>query len=285
MSEEKTGLPRRFHRSDSLNRFLGGTSMRHILGAGFLLKPGSRGYHHLDAPDHYAGVLVLRGRGRYVDWTGREHELRPGSFFQRVPGRKHSSDQVPDGSWAECFVRMGAGLFEELHHMNAMDADRPVLQPGISLPVVLRFEDLVQKLKRAREHQLPGALAQAIALLTDIYTLDRGRSKLKPEQRLVEEACHSLSRNLSERLSMPDLARELGCGYERFRKLFRSHVGVSPGEYRIRRRIEWACSLLAAGDTSVKDVAYQLGYPDAFSFSKQFRRVVGVPPLHVLQTR
>ena len=66
--------------------------------------------------------------------------------------------------------------------------------------------------------------------------------------------------------------------YERFRKVFKERVGMSPGDYRIRRRVELACRLLVQERIPAKQVAYDLGYADEYCFSKQFRKFIGVSP-------
>ena len=65
--------------------------------------------------------------------------------------------------------------------------------------------------------------------------------------------------------------------YERFRKVFRARMGVSPAAYRIRRRIDRARELLVGG-VSVSRVADELGYANPFIFSAQFKRLVGASP-------
>src|SRR5437870_4439594 len=44
---------------------------------------------------------VLRGRGRYTDWEGRTYPLHPGTFFQRLPGKHHSTWFDPQSDYAE----------------------------------------------------------------------------------------------------------------------------------------------------------------------------------------
>jgi len=72
----------------------------------------------------------------------------------------------------------------------------------------------------------------------------------------------------------------LGLSYSRLRNLFRSTYGISPGDYRIQVRIEQACALLETTRHSIQQIADLLGYTDAFTFSKQFKKRIGVAPHH-----
>ena len=71
----------------------------------------------------------------------------------------------------------------------------------------------------------------------------------------------------------------LGVTYDALRRTFARVYGQTPGQYRARCRAGRAGDLLAAG-RSVAETADALGYPDAFTFSRQFRRQIGRPPSH-----
>jgi len=61
-------------------------------------------------------------------------------------------------------------------------------------------------------------------------------------------------------------------------RLFRRCHTVTPGEFLIRARMDSARGLLAASVFSIKQIASQLGYADAFCFSRQFKARTGLSP-------
>ena len=276
-------LPERLLRRRSVYRTLRGASRAQIVGSGFLLKPDRSGWHIDHRRDEYSGVLVLRGSGEYLDADGRRYPLSAGSFFQRLPDRKHSTLHETDGSWAECFVALGRELFDAMVAQRCLRPDAPLLNPGLSLGTVERFEVLCTELESSAGRELPHVLLTIHALLVEVLDLDLRGNRQDQHADMVEEACRLLSRDLEQRLSVPALASRLGVGYERFRKIFRERVGTSPGDYRIRRRLDRARAMLVAGEMSVKEVAFALGYPNAFAFSRQFAKFAGAPPSHFLR--
>lgn len=84
-------------------------------------------------------------------------------------------------------------------------------------------------------------------------------------------------------LDLPTLAEVSGLGEQQFRRLFKSVFMVAPSRYITSVRVGRAKELLdsdgaAAQDATVEEIARQLGFSDADTFSRCFRREVGVSP-------
>lgn len=75
-----------------------------------------------------------------------------------------------------------------------------------------------------------------------------------------------------------DLAREVGMSRSAFFDRFSRTVGVTPMDYLLTWRMALAKSLLRAGKATLDEVASQIGYRSASTFSTAFSRHVGLPP-------
>ncbi|MGK3987708.1 AraC family transcriptional regulator [Sorangium sp. So ce136] len=87
-----------------------------------------------------------------------------------------------------------------------------------------------------------------------------------------------LSEVHESRLSIEDVARQAAISPYHFIRQFEAVFGVTPHQYRIRRRLELAKQLLAAGQHSVTDVCMEVGFSSLGSFSALFAQRIGVPP-------
>ncbi|WP_437744254.1 helix-turn-helix transcriptional regulator [Sorangium sp. So ce302] len=87
-----------------------------------------------------------------------------------------------------------------------------------------------------------------------------------------------LSEVRESRLSIEDVAREVAISPYHFIRQFEAVFGVTPHQYRIRRRLDLAKQLLAAGHHSVTDVCMEVGFSSLGSFSALFAQRIGVPP-------
>jgi AraC-like DNA-binding protein len=62
------------------------------------------------------------------------------------------------------------------------------------------------------------------------------------------------------------------------RKIFEKKFGVSPKEYMISLRMEYAKQLLSSGEVGVAEVAQMCGYAEPCHFSREFKKRFGISP-------
>ena len=73
------------------------------------------------------------------------------------------------------------------------------------------------------------------------------------------------------------LARAAGASRSEFAERFACFVGIPPMQYLAKWRMQLASSLLA-NDANIASVAAEVGYGSEASFSRAFKKMVGVPP-------
>lgn len=95
----------------------------------------------------------------------------------------------------------------------------------------------------------------------------------------IDRAVEVLRGSLDSRLTLADLADAVGYSPFHLARLFRSVVGVPPGEFRRALRFEWAKQLLLRTDLSVTDICFEVGFDSLGTFSSRFSKLVGVSPL------
>lgn len=78
--------------------------------------------------------------------------------------------------------------------------------------------------------------------------------------------------------STEKLAKLLGLNKSYFIRFFKKHVGVSPMEYLLKRKMEEASKMLLFSSVRISDIAAALGYSNCHHFSSQFKKHFGLPP-------
>lgn len=94
----------------------------------------------------------------------------------------------------------------------------------------------------------------------------------------VGEALRHIDDHLGEDLPNDLLASRCGFSDDHFVRLFRRHVGQTPAQYVLERRITTAAQRLVFSTDSIDTIAEDCGFPDRFYFSRVFRRRMGLPP-------
>jgi AraC family transcriptional regulator len=82
-------------------------------------------------------------------------------------------------------------------------------------------------------------------------------------------------------LTNPDIktvARESNMSEFHFFRCFKQVFGVSPYQYMLNKRLEYASLLLSENDLLISEIARKCGFPDLFTFSKAFKKKFGVSP-------
>ena len=74
------------------------------------------------------------------------------------------------------------------------------------------------------------------------------------------------------------IAQKLHYDYPYLSKLFSDAEGITIEQYSIQQKIERVKELLAYGELTLSEIAYQLGYSSVAALSGQFKKVVGVTP-------
>lgn len=83
---------------------------------------------------------------------------------------------------------------------------------------------------------------------------------------------------LSENIRLADLAQVLDMSPFYFSRLFEKSLGITPHQYLIQQRIEYAKQLLRETELRIIDIALMCGFSSHSHLTKQFRKLTGVTP-------
>jgi AraC-like DNA-binding protein len=97
----------------------------------------------------------------------------------------------------------------------------------------------------------------------------------------IAGAVEAATRDMSRAPSIAEMARSAGLSVSRFKAKFKEQLGMPPGEYVLRRRIDAARAMLERGETSVTEVAYALGFSSSQYFATAFKRFTRARPRDV----
>jgi AraC family transcriptional regulator len=94
----------------------------------------------------------------------------------------------------------------------------------------------------------------------------------------LRRAIEHIHDHLEERPTLSDLAGAVNLSPYHFARLFKQSTGRAPHQYVIEARVEEAARLLRAGNLSVGEVAYRVGFADQSHLTRHFKRRYGLTP-------
>ena len=84
--------------------------------------------------------------------------------------------------------------------------------------------------------------------------------------------------HLEDKLSLADLATQVGLSLHHFGKAFKITFGRSPWKYVTEQRILRAKKMLLHGGRSITEIALDLGFSSPSHFADAFRKIAGTTP-------
>jgi len=87
-----------------------------------------------------------------------------------------------------------------------------------------------------------------------------------------------MEQHITSSLSLEELIEISGMSASTLTRAFKRSTGLSPISYHLRMRIDRARTLLQDTQLTITDIAYELGFNDSNYFTRQFRKIVGIPP-------
>jgi AraC-like DNA-binding protein len=229
----------------------------------FWLIDGSAEFTRGGSTRTVSGAAIVGPESLYSgEWRGswRAFALRiaPAYLAEMIPHR--SSLARINGAWE---IRLGQDDEQVIMALRAVQADFRCKTPVGSL-----FRDsIAQTLVSYLFARYRGS---------DIHAAATGRG-LSP--RNMRRICEYIDANVSQRLTLEMLAREVNMTVCNFSRQFKASKGIAPYQYVLQRRIELAKDQLRASNSvSIAELAASLGFYDQSQFATTFKRHVGMTP-------
>lgn len=134
----------------------------------------------------------------------------------------------------------------------------------------------------AHRCRVAAAVWEMIAIIADVARKSSDGSKAIDN---FQRARVRLSTNLNAEVEIQALAKEMGISTDHFIRRFKQRFGVSPKAWRTQAKLSHAAKMLRSGDCSIKSLAFDLGFEDSYSFTRAFKRYLGVLPSDLREGR
>ncbi len=243
---------------------------------GYEFRCGDRGGYHLH--------VILAGRG-ILNVNNTEYPLHRGQMFVTKPGEQTWYRADEKEPWVYCWMTFDGTKAEKYIESTGMSQGINwrdcYADPREYYTFVKEILDRPE-MSLANDLQRLGLLLSFISLAIDTESrkqhLSHHESNVSTDT-YVDMAMTYIRSNFSN-VKISDVARNIGINRSYLTKIFKQRLGVSPQEYLMERKLNYACKLLEETDAQIQDIALRVGYNNLLTFSKIFKGRYGVSPKH-----
>lgn len=176
-----------------------------------------------------------------------------------------------------------ADAFRQRYPQVKLDADKTLVDSGraITAGAMTAHTDLALHVLR----RLGGvALARSVG---GIMLVDGARTSQRPfmsvqkdfSEPLIQNAIAWMEKHLAQPVAIDDLAAAMHTSYRTLNRRFIDVTGMAPLAYLQALKIERAKELLEVSNADFETITEKVGYGDASSFRRLFKRATGLSPV------
>ncbi|UUX33000.1 AraC family transcriptional regulator [Fundicoccus culcitae] len=241
------------------------------------------GLHH---HDFFEISLILEGEAEYLI-EGREQTIYPGMALLFNPGQQHAEKQKAGTQSHQLHIGINNFLIN-LQQRNHMPNQQVIINLTTYYQQIYdRAWSIIREFNEQKaDYQLYlKALTMELMILLARQITENNQATAsnltKTEQRqltLVEHAIDYMKKNYQSELTLELIARELLVSPTYLSRIFKEKTSMSVINYLISIRLANAAERLTIENSSIKDIAMDVGYQDVYHFSKQFKKHYGIAP-------
>lgn len=111
-----------------------------------------------------------------------------------------------------------------------------------------------------------------------------GYRKLEPPDLDISGALAQIRTGFHREIKIEALARDCGMSVRQFERKFKRHLKTTPQHFVMKMRVHAACDKLRMTSEPIASIALDIGFYDQSSFTRHFRKHMGITPLHYRKT-
>ena len=223
----------------------------------------------------------------------QQYTVKPGRIFIFPPGKLHKVfvEQDARNIYHRTTLHFNAPQIEQylrdfprqqmlLRQLCARGEKARVFDVGDVQPVI-------ETLLRRFEEQLKSqtfSISDSAFLVMQLISLLPHQAQATGQNTFSVSIIRWIETHFHQRCSLEDIASEMGCSRGHASRRFHEETGGTIQEYLMMRRIRQACELLLHTNSSVRDIAAQVGFSEYAWFITCFRKNMGKTPLQYRKT-
>lgn len=233
---------------------------------------------HGYAKDRQVIIYVVRGKARFLTERGY---VDVGSSMALLFGGSSEFDISTNGHEMELYIIPSRGPAPQGLFKSILGTDLAAYQLEKPFEIQALMEGLFSE-ARSRTRHAHDICAHYLQIILRKIANDRIQRNTRASRTLESfNKCRGfIESKFGELHSIAEVAEACGLTQAYLTRLFKRYEKTSPYEYLTRLKLNKATQLLLTTSMTVHEIAAELAYDDPYTFSRAFKRVIGVSPAH-----
>ncbi|MEO6631267.1 MAG: AraC family transcriptional regulator [Mucilaginibacter sp.] len=225
----------------------------------------------------YILLYCVEGTGQ-IHIQGADIGLTPNTYFiipKNVPHHYRSSTENP---WSIYWVHFMGESADLLYQRYAEQN-----QPGkVIIPYeekrILAFNEIYGLVERSFERRETEISNIKLLDFVSSFIFHKEINPSLQESNVITDSIRFMKNNLHQNISLEELADRQHLSVSHYCRLFTAKTGRSPHRYFNQLKIWQSCQYLYFSDRNIKEICTELGFDDAYYFSRLFKKLMGISP-------
>ncbi len=235
----------------------------------------TQGYRVCRKASRFDFVLMVVGGSGVCSLEGNWRIMRRGDIFT-APTRT-AQLYGTDGEWEI--------IWFHIKHGSALSfSSSPVIVSNLQVveAMEIAYQGVLVENKQfsLNKSVIPYYCRIILQKVQDVFSDVIAKSSYEPRELAVQMMKHRIKQDIEHMWSVSELADLIHVSPSHLYKVTKQYMNSSPLDYVRSVKMEWGKEIVIHSDLSFQQIAYQLGYENAYSFSKAFKKVYGKSPSH-----
>jgi AraC-like DNA-binding protein len=226
--------------------------------------------------DHYVLHCITSGKGIYTV-NNKTYSLEKGDCFLLLPDVPIFYQADARDPWIYYWIGFTGADISHLLSLCITNETIPVAHFGETEKIADHISSLIDSDPRLLSDNYY-ALGQLYCIFSLLIKPNDSDQPLQRREFYINQAIAYIKDNLSNNISVQDIARHVGLDRTYLYRIFKETTGMSIQSYIQHTRLEKACHLLKCSNLSSSQIALLCGYSSAQHFSSCFKKETGLSP-------
>jgi AraC family transcriptional regulator, arabinose operon regulatory protein len=236
--------------------------------------------HFIQRQQHDDNLLLYCTSGSgHIHTEYFDGQINAGDILLIPAGLSHQYYADHKQPWTIYWLHFSGDSCPRLLQNLGYKHEQPVTHLGMQPQLIADFKRLLDAHQTGYRRAAYNHAASVVRLILCYLALEITNSQALQRHNFSLDAIHSfMQERINGDLNLDTLAASFNLSKYHFSSKYKQLTGYPPIKHFIHMKMERACYLLDASQSSIKVISNQLGYEDPLYFSRLFRKTIGVSP-------